>query len=475
MGFSLALLICSIGIAGLFVLDRDKSVRNSRAMWAPVIWLWLIGSRPPSAWLGMGPVGSGLDATLEGNSTDALVYALLVIAGIVILLRRRRSKSVLAENAVVLVYFGYCLLSIVWSPFPDAAFKRWIKAIGDVVMVFVLVTDPQPVMALRRLFSRIGFILLPASILLIRYSSLGRGFDPDGNPANIGVTTNKNVLGLISFLVALGAVWNLYELLGDKRQRNRGRRLLAQTTLLLFGLALLQIAHSATAVACFLLGAALILVTNMRRIRRRPVAVHAVIMLLVLAGGVAMLAGADEDVVHALGRETNLTGRTDIWKAALPLARNPIIGAGFESFWNSVSGEVTRNLPGFYGIGNLNSAHNGYIEIYLNLGWIGVCLIALILITGYRYACRSFRADPAVGSLMLAYIACAAMYSITEAGFRTMNPMWVFLLLGTVGARSIATKLEQRPSPAAVLSREPADSVAPGDALAPLYREESLL
>ncbi len=91
MGFSLALLICSIGIAGLFVLDRDKSVRNSMARWVPVIWLWLIGSRPPSAWLGMGPVGSGLDATLEGNSTDALVYAVLVIAGIVILLRRRRS------------------------------------------------------------------------------------------------------------------------------------------------------------------------------------------------------------------------------------------------------------------------------------------------------------------------------------------------------------------------------------------------
>ena len=54
MIFWLAFLICSTGIAGLFFLDRDKSVRTSKALWLPVIWLWIAASRPVSLWLAPG-------------------------------------------------------------------------------------------------------------------------------------------------------------------------------------------------------------------------------------------------------------------------------------------------------------------------------------------------------------------------------------------------------------------------------------
>ena len=75
------------------------------------------------------------------------------------------------------------------------------------------------------------------------------------------------------------------------------------------------------------------------------------------------------------------------------------------------------------------SAHNGYIEVYLDLGWIGVCLIALILISGYRRAIKAFQRDRELGSLFLAYVATATIYSITEAGFRVLTASWIFLLV----------------------------------------------
>ena len=69
-------------------------------------------------------------------------------------------------------------MSVLWSDFPDVAFKRWIKAIGDLAMVLVIVTDAEPI-GTRRLFSRPGFVLLPTSVLLIKYyANLGRGYDP---------------------------------------------------------------------------------------------------------------------------------------------------------------------------------------------------------------------------------------------------------------------------------------------------------
>jgi O-antigen ligase len=74
----------------------------------------------------------------------------------------------------------------------------------------------------------------------------------------------------------------------------------------------------------------------------------------------------------------------------------------------------------------------------LNLGWIGVCLIAFILVTGYARAFAAFRRNPHIGGLMLAYVIASAIYSITEAGFRMMDPIWIFLLLAVVGASGVA-------------------------------------
>ena len=81
---------------------------------------------------------------------------------------------------------------------------------------------------------------------------------------------------------------------------------------------------------------------------------------------------------------------------------------------------------------HVNEAHDGYLEVYLNLGWVGVGLISFVLISGYQRAVAAFSRDPAVGSLMLAYVATAAVYSVTEAGFRMLDPIWIFLLFAVV-------------------------------------------
>jgi exopolysaccharide production protein ExoQ len=443
MIFWIAFLICSTGIAGLFFLDRDSSTHNSKALWLPVMWLGIAGSRPVSSWFGTGS-GGGIGSTLDGSPLDAAVFAVLVVAGLIVLFRRRGSTpALLKASAPIVIFLTYCLMSVAWSPFPEPAFKRWTKAVGDLVMVLVILTDGQPIAALRRLYSRLGFVLFPTSILLIRYTDLGRGYDPDGNPMNTGVTTNKNTLGLIVFTVALGALWNARALLLDKEAPNRGRRLVAQGTLLAFGLVLLEMAHSATSAACFVLGGGLMLATSLRVIRSRPSRVRSLCLMIVLVGGLSMLFGGGALVSDALGRGNKMSGRTDIWSAVLQVPVNPIIGTGFESFWNAHSLEVARILvlKGFLNMPDLVSAHNGYLEAYLDLGLVGAFLIVLVLISGYRNASKAFQHNPEFASLMLAYITTSTFYNITEAGFRLLTPSWIFLLLAVVSVRGLARGL----------------------------------
>jgi exopolysaccharide production protein ExoQ len=431
MNPSLALLIFTIVIAGLFFLDRDPSARPSSAMWLPVIWLWICGSRSISSWLDSSPVAD--------SPIDELLAGILVFLGIIVLVRRRNVGRLIRLVWPVVLYFSYCLVSVLWSDFPEQGFKRWAKALGDLVMVMIIATDAKPMVALGRFFSRVGFVLLPTSVLLIKsYPGLGRAYDTAGLMTNTGVTTNKNMLGVLAYVVALAALWQVLRLLGSNKLPNRNRHLLAQCTLLYFSISLLFSAHSATSGTCFTLGAVFMASITLPVFRRRPAAVHALVLAIVLGGGLTVLLGGKAAAAKVVGRNADFTGRTEVWDALVPAVPNPMIGAGFETFW---FGPRLENLQ--IALPGINEAHDGYLEVYLNLGLVGVGLIALILIMGYRTAVRAFRRDPALGNLLIAYILTAAIYSITEAGFRMLDPIWFCQLMSTVIAAQVMVTGEQ--------------------------------
>ena len=443
----IATLLFAIGIAGLFYLDRDESARPSKALWLPIIWLATGGSRPVSEWLGMSLLSTIPGQLPQTSLLDQSVAGGLMLLGAIVLIRRRwKVPALLRASWPILLYFSFALVSLAWSDFPGWGFKRWIRALGDAIMALIVVTDAQPGAAFRRLYSRVGFFLLPLSVLFIRYyPKLGTSYDPWGVRENTGVTTDKNMLGILVFVIGLGALWQVLSLLRDKEQPHFRRRLLAQGTLLAFGIDLLFTAHSATSGACFILGAGLMLAIGRPVFRRGPAAVHVLVGTILLAGGLTVVLGGASDAARTMGRDPTLTGRTEIWKTLIPLATNPIGGAGFETFWlgpRVATFCTTMIMAG--SLGCPHEAHDGYLEVYLQLGWIGVGLIALILGQAYRRAAGAFRHDPALGALLVAYVVTAVAYNITEAGFRMLDPLWFFLLLSVVGANRIISLGETR-------------------------------
>ena len=425
----IATLLFVIGIAGLFWLDRDDSARASKALWLPVTWLAIAGSRSPSLWLGTGPGREVAGQTPPTSALDQFVAATLILAGVGVLLRRRKEvKALVIASWPIALYFAYCLLSLTWSDYPGWGFKRWVRGLGDVVMVLILATDAQPIAALRRLFSRVGFILLPTSVLLIRYYvELSSTWDPWGTTRLYnGVTTNKNTLGNLVYLLSLGCLWQIMTLLREKTDPNRTRRLIAQGILLVFGVDLLFTAHSATSDACFIFGAALMLLTSLPFIKRSPAAVHALVFFILVGGSVVGFIAGKAALAEVLGRDSTLSGRTDIWEILVPMV-NGIGGAGFETFW--VGPRVAQIMTLVGGWAMTNEAHNGYIELYLNLGCIGLVLVGLIMAQGYRLTVSTFNHDSALGALLMSYVITALFYNITEAGFRILSLEWFFVLL----------------------------------------------
>jgi len=308
------------------------------------------------------------------------------------------------------------------------AFKRWTRGFGNLTMALVILTDPQPELAIKRVFARVGFLLIPLSILYIKYyPDLGRFYSRwTWTWTSIGVATDKNGLGALSLVFGLVSMWRFIDAYFDKANPLRMRVLCAHGAVLMMASWLFVAADSSTALVCFLLGTALLLFTT-RPGTERPASVNlivATILVVPLFFGF-MFRDAYTYAVQGLGRNITLTGRTDLWADLFRTDVNSWLGTGFESFW---LGERAEHFWGKYDF-HPNQAHNGYIETYINLGWIGVMLLAVIIAAGYRNVLNVYRRDPKAGSIRLALFIVALIYSLTEAAFKVSHPLWIAFLL----------------------------------------------
>jgi O-antigen ligase len=131
-------------------------------------------------------------------------------------------------------------------------------------------------------------------------------------------------------------------------------------------------------------------------------------------------------LVGLAGRNSTLTDRTFLWADLMQMDINPLFGTGFESFW---LGDRLKLLWSKYPESHPNQAHNGYIEMYLTLGWVGLTFLGLMMVWGYRNVVRSLQMDPELGRLKLALFVVTVIFNLTEATFKVMHPVWITFLL----------------------------------------------
>lgn len=431
-------------IAGLFYLNREKGAATSRALWIPIVWLSIIGSRPVTLWLNV-----HRDVTLETQYTesspvDAVFFGMLILGAAIVLNRRwAQTRRLLKFNVPIVLYFVYCAASISWADDPGIAIKRWVKAFGEFLVMVVVLTDPEPLMAMKRLFSRMSFLLIPLSILFIYFiPSMGSSTDPfDHKTIYFGVCTWKNQLGVLSLICGIASLWQFLDAYEQRGEPGRIRRMVAHGFLCAASGLLIVKADAMTSFSCYGLASMVLVMIMSTRLARRPAAV---LPLVAAATGIALFAlFFDSSMLHSLGRNSTLTGRTEIWAAVLAQHTNPLIGTGFESFW---LGSRMQSVWDLSQVG-IEEAHNGYLEFYINLGWIGIAILGLLIVSGYRHALAQFRRSPRLGSVRIALFTAALIFNCTEAGFRMMTLIWAGFLLAIIAApaEAPADRADERP------------------------------
>lgn len=442
----LALLLCSLFVFYLLKCDSRQANRASWVLWIPTLWMLAIATKSLDYWFGV--TGGSSES---GGLVDPLFQSTVLCLGLIIIVQRKLNWAwVFQTNTWLIVLIGYMLISIVWSDMPFISFKRWVKELTAVVMALLILTEAAPEEALQSLLRRTVYVLIPFSILLVKYyPQTGVVFGRwSGDQQWIGVTLQKNALGRLCLTAAFFLIWTFVRRRKKKDIAVGKYQTQAEVFLLLITFWLLKgpSMWAASATALYALGLGLITFFALLWMKKHKIQLGVVMWVAIVAciigvGIITPLVGGSNlaSFTSVVGRDATFTGRTEIWQEYLPsVMRQPIFGYGFGGFYK---------VPA--------EAHNGYLDIWLGLGFVGVIITAMFLLSGARKAALLLPYDFDWACLCLCFLLMAAIHNISESSFDSFQRqlMATVLFLTVVvpaGAQSrrISEMMAARESPA---------------------------
>ncbi|HLG59275.1 MAG TPA: O-antigen ligase family protein [Vicinamibacterales bacterium] len=411
----------------LLVRDCRNAPKTQVGLWLPLTWILILGSRAPSYWFASDTSGMGVEAYEEGNALNQQVYLALITLGIIVLVRRSVDwGDILRRNRALFAFLAYCVLSALWADYPLVTIKGTIKAMfGNIVMVLIVITDPNPAEAIKALIRRCGFVLVPLSVLVIKYfPAIGRETHRWSYETMFqGVATGPNGLAATCYICGLLVVASLVQKGALHNKREFGLNLVMLVPIVW----LLNKGDGATALLSMLVGISILVLIKRDRSRRIVsfVARNMGIALVVVTPSLVLnYEWVMETVGTVVGHSETLWGRFELWKVLVGMSGNPILGMGYGNFWQ---GERMESLWAVYSW-HPTQAHNGYLETYLNLGFVGLTLLAVLIVSASKKA-ASTALRPELQFLKLPYLLPIVLYNLTEAAFRGLHIVWFAFLL----------------------------------------------
>lgn len=364
------------------------------------------------------------------NAAWGLAYLVLIAATA---LRPGFYLRAVATNAFLVLAAVLALLSALWSPTPSLSASRGILLILNILVGFMLFER----LGLKRMVTIVFGYCALAQLLSLALLAIGHSSALDDNGIYKGLYLHRNALTMQAVLLYFTAI--LLFATGWYRAFS-----IAGAALALISVA---ITRSASGLVIIALVTGVLLVWASRRLGPRALMFLAAHALLASAAVVGCLALLDIDVVGAilnlLGKDATLTGRTILWHHAMTsFSERPWLGLGYFSFWNDPASPAPTI---WYVLGaRLQSFHNIYIDILVDIGALGLTLFVAGLLIVIRRAWRLYSAEAEpLDAWPFVYALFVAAYGFSEYPIFWNNEFQMLLAFSAA-----AVSMEPRRCPA---------------------------
>ena len=328
-------------------------------------------------------VAAGLAPPAAGP--DLLQWTVFAITAVFLVVRGRKVLTLMKAGWPVVLLVILAAVSVFWSADPVLSSARVVRIAGTTAFGLFLASRFTLEGQLRIAASTLGILALVSAFLIFAMPGYGKF-----GPFWIGIFAWKNFFGRNMALAML-----VFLLLSDFS--GRWRVVPVAGTLLCAVLVIGSLSRASTFTAFASLAAVCVFalaqrLPDQKRLRAmRALAIAAVALVLLVATQAHRLLPNFQD-----GETLNL--RMPLWSVLLQKAAlHPWFGYGYGAFWRGnagVSGEVEQ-IVHFYPY----HAHNGFLEIVLDLGAIGFLVFLLPLIGYVRRATRWAMARPLLARL----------------------------------------------------------------------------
>lgn len=325
-------------------------------------------------------------------------------------------------------------ISVAWTVSPEVTGMRAaLFAMTTATLIFAVYASDR----YQPIITRIFWVLCLSTVLnlaaLVAFPAAAGG--------HMGIYTHKNLFGWVAALIFLFGLFKMLTGLWQER--------LAASVMLVAAPVLLYASQSKTSLGLALisplLGLALWLPARFLGVS--PVVV--VPSTLVIAGLIYILGeqAAAWDfamIAKAVFGEPTLTGRTPLWEFVTGLiAERPLLGYGYEAvFGTGEDGIPRRKTIGFPSVAA--TAHNGYLDMLLQLGVAGVIIVAAFVMKAFHAAGHLASTKPVFAWWALTLVIFIALHNCLESDiFISSNPLSMLLILLTLVSSRIHD--EQRP------------------------------
>jgi exopolysaccharide production protein ExoQ len=395
---------------------------------------WVSGFFLLAAMTAFGFVDRLVYGTWENKGGDKItqtINLLLILASLALFCRAYYSnRRISAGGVLALATTAFLFLSTSWSYDPAATVRQAVVylfvVVGSIGIARTLDVDEY-----MELLKRTCFLSAVASLVLLAVSpSAARLVDFQG------IFSHKNVLGQV---MAAGALACLHVIRVDRRRRVRNILMLFVFIGMAFAsasatacLAVFVICCASGIIALFQKGGAALLI--------------GILLVLILVPIIVVIAVDPDPILEMIGKDPTLTGRTDLWTYVInDISLKPLLGWGYFGFWSP-------NNPAEFEIANafgvlLTQAHNGLLEMLLNVGVVGTAIFIFLFVRNVILAFRCLRTSSKALAISTITV-CVAILTIgvSEAVLLAATQPWtsMFFITGLMCEQAVrASKLRQ--------------------------------
>jgi exopolysaccharide production protein ExoQ len=301
-----------------------------------------------------------------GDAGKQVLFALIYLVNLGLLVRFTRIRTWRFLGLPLLALLLWCVASIGWSALPDGTVRR-VAAMMGTLMVGLYAGQRFDEKQLSAVLCVTAAVAVAGS-LLWAIASPPHAFDTDGNLR--GLFYHKNVLGSVMALAILSTIYRMLIL----RQWNLRYRVLLGCSIVTF-----MLAHSATPIVAMAAALLVLFVARLAMDSDGPIQIMLPAMISVVVA-IVVFFGSDLAAASAelLDRDPSMSGRTAIWAFVLPMiAAHPWIGYGYGIFW--LGQEAPGAMFWYWARQYELHAHDGYLQLLLDSGVIGLSLFLIAL------------------------------------------------------------------------------------------------